>query len=166
MHRLIEENLEEILNDGKADRSATEHLAGCEKCRGEVNAMRGHSALLREWRGSAEMEPRGGFYARVMERIENQGPVSVWNLFLESVFGRRLALASLALALLLGMYLVSTEPIGNQPEFALADDAVDILPVPVVTGQFVAMHDRAGVMSPGDPDDDSVLVNLVTYREQ
>lgn len=166
MHRLVEENLEEILKGDKADRSATQHLSECNECRTEVDAMREHSALLREWRGASEMEPRGGFYARVIERIESQGPGSVWSLFLESVFGRRLAFASLALAVLLGMYLVSTEPIDNQPEFALADDAVEILPVPVVTGQFVAMHDQAGVMSPGDPNDDSVLVNLVTYREQ
>ena len=166
MHRVVEENLEEVLRGTSA--AAAAHLAECADCREEVGAMRDQSALLRTLRARAEeLEPRAGFYARVMERIEAQTPVSIWNLFFDSMFGRRIAMASLALALLLGVYLVSTD----QPErqFAYIPDSiepVEVLPVPVISGQFVALHDDAGVMMPGEPNDDSVLVNLVTYREQ
>ena len=172
MHRLIRENLEvvlrndEVLKGASAEHPASRHLAECQECREDVAAMRRHTALLQGWRAPAqeEVEPRAGFYARVMDRIEAQGPASIWNLFFDSIFGRRLALASLTLAVLLGLYLVSTEPV--QPELAFADDAVEVLPVPMPAGQFVSMHDTAGVMPIGDPDEDSVLVNLVTYREQ
>ena len=171
MHRLVRENLEEILTGTNADHPASRHVAQCEECREDIAAMGEHAALLQSWRAPAakddlnELEPRGGFYARVMERIEKQGPASIWDMFFESMFGRRLAVASLALAVLLGMYLVSSE--SREPEIALSEtSAVEVLPVPVVQGQFVAMHDSAGVMLPGEPDEDSVLVNLVTYQEQ
>ena len=56
--------------------------------------------------GGAE---RAGFYARVMERIESQGAASIWSLFFDSPVGRGLAMASMVLALSLGVYLVSSE---------------------------------------------------------
>ena len=171
MHRLVQENLEEILKGGSSkghagDHPASRHLAECAECREEVAAMGEHSALLRRWRDAGGGEPRAGFYARVLERIETQGPGSIWNLFFDSLFGRRLALASLALAVLLSGYLISTEPLGEPQLASFSEDAVEILPVPMGAGEFVALHDPAGVMLPGDPDDNSVLVNLVTYREQ
>lgn len=164
MHRLVRENLEEVL--GGAESAATRHLAECTDCRDEVAAMRKQAALLRTLRTPAEeVEPRPGFYARVLERIEAQAPASIWSLF-ESVFGRRIAVASLALAVLLSVYLVSTDQ--QEPEFAYSysQEAAEVLPVPVPTGQFVALHDQAGVMPFDEPDEDAVLVNLVTYREQ
>jgi len=166
MHRQVEENLEEILRRvGRGDDPGSPHLAECQECREQVELMREHAAELRSWRAPSEdIEPRPGFYARVMERIEAEGPGSIWDLVFDSMFGRRLAFASLALALLLGVYLVSTD--APEPEYAFADQAVEMLPVPVVTGQFAAMHDQAGMMLPGEPDEDAVLVNLVTYREQ
>jgi hypothetical protein len=164
MHRLVRDNLEEVLAGCGADHPASQHLKECGECREDVAAMRKQSALLRQLRETGVVEPRGGFYARVMERIEAQSG-SIWNLFFDSVFGRRLAVASLALALLLGVYMASTDPL-EEPEIALGNEAVEMLPVPVVQGQFVALHDNAGVMLPGEPDEDFVLVNLVTYREQ
>jgi anti-sigma factor RsiW len=168
MHRLVEQNLEEILNNRNITQSAAAHMSECAECRQEVAAMREHVALLRTWRAPAQdLEPRPGFYARVRERIEAQTPVSIWNLFFDSIFGRRLAVASLSLAMLLGVYLISTDQVAeevavqNTPEAAM-----EVLPVPVISGQFVAIHDNAGVMSLGEPSQDSVLVNLVTYREQ
>jgi hypothetical protein len=128
--------------------------------------MREHSAALRQLgEAGRSAEARPGFYTRVIERVEAQRAGSLWELLFEPVFGRRIAVASLALALLLGVYLVSTEP-AEEAEFALDDSAVEIFPVPVAAGQFVALHDQAGVMLPGDPDENAVLVNLVTYREQ
>ena len=44
-----------------------------------------------------------------MERIETQGAGSIWNVFSESPFGRRIAIASMALAVLVGVYLVTSE---------------------------------------------------------
>jgi len=169
MHRLIRENLEEVLKGADTETPASRHLEECDECREDVAAMRQHAAVLRTFRAPAEqeLEPRAGFYARVMERIEAQGPASIWDLFFDSMFGRRLAFASLALALLLGVYLATAEQ-STEPDLA-ADysiSAVEVLPVQTPNGQFVALHDDAGVMLPGDPDDESVLVNLVTYREQ
>jgi hypothetical protein len=163
MHRLVQENLEEILTGCGADHPASRHLAECGDCRDTVAAMRQHAALMREWRQPDDLEARAGFYARVMERIEAQGPLSIWSLFFDGIFGRRIAVASLAFALLLGVYLISTEPMG---ELAFSEVPAEMFPVPMATGQFVALHDHAGVMLPGEPDQDSVLVNLVTYREQ
>jgi predicted anti-sigma-YlaC factor YlaD len=160
MHRLIRDHLEQVLAAPECNRSARPHLEAadrhleqCEECRGEIAALREQASLLRELRAAAE--PRAGFYARVMERIEAQGPVSIWNVFSESAFGRRLAVASMALALLLGVYLVASEPLNhstavNRPiQLLIGEDQPDL--------QF---------SSAGLPDRDAVLVNLVTYREQ
>ena len=71
-------------------------------------------------RPAGEMEPRPGFYARVLERIEAQTPGSVFTLFFDSLFGRRIAMASLALALLLGVYVISSEQMA-EPQVAGMD---------------------------------------------
>jgi predicted anti-sigma-YlaC factor YlaD len=150
MHRSIRDNLERVLEEPRpagrnSDPQLIEHLTNCEDCRDEFNAMCEQARLLRGLR--AEAEPRPGFYARVMERIEAQTPVSVWKLFGESSFGRHVALASMTLALLLGAYLFKLE-------FA---------------EQRTAAHsDGTGLVwnYAGAPDRADVLVNLVTYQEQ
>ena len=111
MHRLIENHLEEALAQGGLPEAhpAQQHLKDCVECRSEVDAMREHSALLRDFAVPAEMDPHPGFYARVWDRIEAQRPVSIWSLFSESMWGRRLATASLSMALLMGAYMISTE---------------------------------------------------------
>ena len=119
-----------------------------------------------------------GFYARVLQRIEAEGPVSIWNLFIESAFGKRIALASLALALLLGVYVISSERAAQDP--AVQDAVVaeqTQLPgnAPLASGPLTVMGEDA----PGrvitqmdqyvDSDansSDAVLANLVTYNEQ
>ena len=171
MHRVVRDHLEEILGPSGGEHPVTGHLAECEECRQEVAAMRQQAAWLRQCRAADDPEPRPGFYARVMERIEAQGAGSIWGLFFESVFGRRIAVASLALALLLGVYLVSTEQMAEQfaqPEIANFDPLVELLPEPmwpsdVIQAQFVTLQDQPEVFE-GTPD--SVLVNLMTYREQ
>ena len=115
--------------------------------------MREQAALLRDLRAPAGAEPRPGFYARVMDRIEAQGPGSIWSLFIESPFGRRLALASMALALCLGVYMVSSEERAEQA-VVFTDDSGSL----VLTG-------APDLTQASDPDG-AVLVNLVTYREQ
>jgi anti-sigma factor RsiW len=159
MHRLVRDHIEDIVA-GVESASVTEHLKACDECRSDVTAMRAQSAALRELRAPDDAEPRPGFYARVMERIEAQGPASIWNLFIESAFGRRIAVASLALALLLGVYVISSERAADQPIVAgqqaqpaavLGEDA----PGRVITQ-----------MSGNQSSNDDVLVNLVTYQEQ
>lgn len=135
MHRLIENHLEEALSQGGLPEAhpAQLHLKECAECRSEVDAMREHSALLQDFAAPAEMDPHPGFYARVWDRIEAQRPVSIWSLFTESMWGRRLATASLSMALLMGAYMISTErrvegSIASSEQFLAGDDfATDTL---------------------------------------
>ena len=177
MHRIIGDHLQEVLAEPAfaPEHPAGKHLAECEECRGAVTAMREQAALLRQWRlANTEMaeaevaEPRAGFYARVLERIEAQGPTSVFTLFFDSLFGRRIAMASLALALLLGVYVISSEqmsaPETAGPQVAGIDDLSQDLPGVFADGVF---SDNAQPrLVTAVPDQDAVLVNLVTYRER
>ncbi len=56
-----------------------------------------------------EVEPAPGFYARVLQRIEERESESLWSFFVDSPFSKRLALASLTITLALGSYVVSAE---------------------------------------------------------
>jgi predicted anti-sigma-YlaC factor YlaD len=172
MHRVIRDHLEEILAEshapegealaGKCDAPVQVHqlhLQECEECRVEIAAMREQAGALRQLRTDAE--PSVGFYARVMERIDAQRAGSIWNVFSESPFGRRIALASVALALLAGIYLVTSEQLveqANVPEqmisATLPDEGLPATNVRMVVGDSAV------------PNRDAVLVNLVTYREQ
>lgn len=154
MHRHVRDKIESVLA-GSPETSSQQHLEQCPECSQEVAAMRGQAALLRSLRAPAGVEPRAGFYARVLERIEAQRPVSIWNLFFESALGRGLAMASMAFALAIGAYLFSAERAENRI---------------VVSGQVVEQPGwvlSEDVANPGvAPNADEVLVNLVTYREQ
>ncbi len=150
MHRGVRNKIEEILA-GRGDALCERHLSECEDCRTEVAAMREQRNLLRSLRtGDSTPEQSAGFYARVMERIEAQGVVSIWNLFFDSWVGRGLAMASMVVALSLSLYMVSSESTAG-PESAQA----------VIRG---ASGLTGGLT--GSADANAVLVNLVTYREQ
>lgn len=100
MHEPVVEGLEEYLaGTAKGARLAgiRRHLEGCAACRQAVEAMRAQQGLLQELRSGIEMGPAPGFYARVMERIESQRARSIWSIFLDPAFSRRLSYASLAL---------------------------------------------------------------------
>lgn len=163
MHRVIRDHLEAVLAETDHPVSAAGggpaklHLEQCAECRGEIEAMREHARLLRGMRGP-QMEPRAGFYARVMERIENQGPASIWYVFSESPFARRIAFASMALAMAIGVYLYSSAP----QETLMAQPAAPFI------STTLPGEDQPGLdlTQPGGPDRNAVLVNLVTYREQ
>lgn len=157
MHRRVRDKLEDILAgtgghavNGTEDerRLHDSHLDECAECRNAVAAMRDQQRLLRSLRLPEEAEPRAGFYARVIERIESQGAASIWSLFFESPVGRRLAMASMLLALSLGVYVVSAE----------RGAAVE-------AGQALTVPDSSGMLT-DSTDRDAVLFNLVTYREQ
>jgi hypothetical protein len=155
MHRLIQDHLEEVLaeSNGEDRGPAAAHLAECSECREEIAVLRGHATMLRALRppktaGDEALSPRSGFYARVMERIEAQRPIDIWQLFFESAFGRRIAIFSMALALLFSLYLVSSERLAQPVTISVED------------------HPGMTLTKAGLPDKDSVLVDLVTYREQ
>jgi hypothetical protein len=155
MHQLIRKNLEEYLKHSVSEIPAEfhRHLGECRDCASELQGLEAQSQWLRSLRGSEDAEPRAGFYARVMERIEAQQPFSIWSVFLDRKFGWRLAVASGMLAALLGGYLVTSEPGG--PETGVA---------PTVA--------TAGTAASGTPGDtgaqqqrDAVLVDLASYRQ-
>jgi len=108
MHRVTQDYLEELL-DGVLPQGhqVYAHLKQCAECTDEVEAMRLQNDMFRAW--TAEAEPTPGFYARVLDRIEAQRPSSIWTLFSESLFGRRLATASLALALVTAAFVITQE---------------------------------------------------------
>ena len=109
MHGSIRNELETLLNGGASASEVDDHLRSCDACAREVDAMRHQIQLFRSLRASEEVEPAGGFYARVMQRIEERAKDSIWAVFVYSPFGKRLALASLSLAVLLCSYVVAAE---------------------------------------------------------
>jgi hypothetical protein len=122
MHAFIRDQLEDLLTaEPSAARSprgnanydtneAAKHLKACAECSSEFEPIKAHSALMRALRPpEQEVEPAAGFYARVMQRIEESTKDCIWSVFIYSPFGKRLAYASLAIAALLGTYVVSLE---------------------------------------------------------
>jgi len=155
MHGLIKDRLEEFLRVAPAKEVPVEveqHLHECAACREEVGWMQEQSVLLRTLAAPEEIEPPVGFYARVLERIEAQQPASIWSVFLDPVFGRRLVASSLTVACLLGGYLAFMEADSTRGP-ATAESVMVIQEHPPGLGQ-----DR-------QRDRDTILVTLATYRE-
>lgn len=152
MHGPIRDRLEDLLGEMPRQAEPSGHLASCSACADELKQMQEQSALFKTLRAPEELEPAPGFYARVMQRIEEEGVTSVWSVFMEGPFGKRLVFASLALALILGTWIVGVERqdghLGSEPVIAEQDTR----PIPV-TGD--AAHQR-----------DVVLVNLAAYSQQ
>ena len=126
MHQTIQDGLEDFLSGaaGREDRVRIEaHLKQCVECRHEVELMKEMSDMFSALRSPDPPTPSPGFYARVSNLIEKQQPESFWAAFLEPVFGRRLALASLLVLATLGTLLMSRETeyaVGPSPEMILA----------------------------------------------
>jgi anti-sigma factor RsiW len=179
MHQEIRHNLEGLLDSedslksnhylkGSGPRLSAEleaHLGECAECSGELQALEAQSQLLRTLRSSRDVEPRAGFYARVIERIEAQ-PASIWSVFLDRKFGLRLAVASAVLVALLGTYLVTSEP--SSPEFA-SSPAVVLTDTPRATeASNQAPNQRAIEQEDGlhqRQQRDAVLVDLASYHQ-
>ncbi|HUA19904.1 MAG TPA: hypothetical protein VMB25_14235 [Bryobacteraceae bacterium] len=154
MHQPIRDYLEDYLRGAAQGipQGFQAHLDSCEECAQEIRLLEQHSQDLRALR-TPETEPRAGFYARVMERIEAQ-QASIWSAFLERRFGLRLAVASAALALLMGAYLISSDPggmPGSGPSVVLTDTSA---PYTSIQPELVQQQQR-----------DAVLVNLASYHE-
>ena len=157
MHEPIRDNLEEYLNGcrEKVPQEFHAHLRACESCASELKLLEMHSGMLRAIRRGEDLEPRAGFYARVMDRIEDQSRSSIWSVFLEPRFGRRLVVASAGLILLLATYLVTTEPGGP-----------DIAPA---TALVMTSAPSSDVIAQDTPEQqqqrDAILVDLASYHE-
>jgi hypothetical protein len=169
MHQEIRHSLEDFLRDDdykKGPELPTEfhtHLGECVECAGELRSFEAQSQLLRSLRSTRDIEPRAGFYARVMERIEAQ-PASIWSVFLDRKFGFRLAVASAALVALLGTYLVTSEP--SEPELA-SSPAVVLTDTPRATA--ASIQQETSIQQQDGPRQqqqrDAVLVDLASYHQ-
>ena len=154
MHRLAKERLEAILSASglRLPAELEQHLAGCPECREELKCFQEHSRCLQSLRLAEEAQPRPGFYARVVDRIETQRRASVWSVFLEPAFARRLIVATLALTLMLGSLVAFQE----------ADDAFGA-PRPEA---IMAIEDHPpGLGLDPERDRQTILVTLASYKE-
>jgi predicted anti-sigma-YlaC factor YlaD len=155
MHQPIRDYLEEYLRGSaqQVPQAFHAHLVACEECATELRLLETQANMLRSLRSVGDVGPSPGFYARVMERVEEQDRTSVWSVFLRPSFGRRLAIASAALVVLLGTYLVTTE----------SGENVAPSPVATVTGQGAS--EGAVQDSLKQQQRDAVLVDLASYHE-
>lgn len=159
MHGFIRERLEDLLMAKRVSEGATgersnavdQHLASCEECADEISVMRTQADFLRSFRVTEEVEPAAGFYARVLQRIEERAKASIWAVFIYSPSGKRLAFASATLAVLLASFVVAQESSDGH----LSDSGV-------VVAQEI--HTIAPVTGDQAEQRDAVLVNLVSYE--
>src|SRR5579859_3426574 len=135
MHQPVKDSLEDYLRgtDGRFLRplpaEVEDHLEACGECKSELKDLERQAVALRSLRAPAGFEPRGGFYARVMQRIdEARASSSVWSAFLEPLFAKRLAVVSATLVVLIGTYLFTTEraDAALQPSVASVAQSVNV----------------------------------------
>jgi hypothetical protein len=88
-----------------------------------------------------------------MQRVEEQAPVSIWSIFLQPSFGRRLAIASATLVVLLGTYLITTEP---------GDQSIAVAPAVVTTAPEMGGVQDSSLQQQRR---DAVLVDLASFHE-
>ncbi|HYI98001.1 MAG TPA: hypothetical protein VEX68_30970 [Bryobacteraceae bacterium] len=155
MHEPVIQRLEEYLDGGGPFPEVEQHLSKCDDCREELEAMREQSALFRR-AFKVEAEPDAAFYARLMTRIETQARPSVWSLFAESMFAKRLAYASATFLVLIGVVFMSAEQdqatAYGDPGMILAGDE-----------RYIPVNMDTEVDS--ERDRQVVLVNLTTYQD-
>lgn len=161
MHQEIRDNLEEYLKAGylkssgrKVPQEFDRHLEMCEECANELRLYQGQAEMLRLLQPARELDPRAGFYARVMEKIEQEDRGSIWSALLQPNFGRRLAMASAVLVMLLGTYFVASET--SEPVVASSD---------VIFTGATAATTAADQGLQQQRQRDAVLVNLAAYHE-
>lgn len=161
MHQPIREHLEAYLSATEdaagAECDVGDHLEHCEECRKMVDQMREQSALFASLRPAGEMDPAPGFYARVMDQIENEREQSVWAAFLEPVFFKRLAYGSAAFLLLLAAVIFTGERQGvSAPDVAYDRDSIEA----ILAGDSVSSDFGDDI----ERDRNVVLVNLATFE--
>jgi hypothetical protein len=137
---------------GKPDPQLLQHFSQCGECRKAAAEFLEVAQAVRILRSQEEAEPAPGFYSRVMDRIESQKNSSIWSVFLEPLFARRLMYASAVLTLVLGIMLFTSpkeEPVvaSGAPEQILVDEQPSVNLVDV------------------DRDRNTIFVQLTTYEE-
>ncbi len=160
MHRSTRDQLEGLLTGElrqeapckgaeQGEAAAESHLRECAECASELRAIREQAQFVRTLRASGDLEPAPGFYARVLQRIEQRAKRSIWYGLVYSPVGKRLAYASLSLALALGLYVIAAEQMDR----------------PVVTKPTIAQQNAPEVSGAGTPTEqrDAVLVNFASY---
>ena len=116
-----------------------------------------------------------------MDRIEAQQKNSIWAVFLEPVFSRRLAYASVAMMLLMGFVLMTENQEPEFGEIALDSPApivmnenepAPVLGAPVSTTASVAMRRRVDALHAqpvslmgAEEGRDAVMVDLVSFEQ-
>lgn len=150
MHDSVKLGLEEYLHTGVLTPQMQEHVRNCGSCREEIETMRIHAGLFRTLKAPSEMDPGGAFYARVMNRIEVEVKPSVWSLFGESQFARRLVYASATFLVLLSSYVISAHP---------DDEVADGAPEAILAG---GQTPEPVTMDP-QKDREVILANLATW---
>ena len=143
MHEQIRNDLEDYLSGRLTPGRLAEfrkHTAACRGCR----ALRS---------GQEEVAPEPGFYARVLDRIEAQRADSLWSVFLQPIFARRVLYATLALFLVVGSSILWT----SESHEALSNAAN---PVGLIAG--FGPHAQPGM----DPDaaKDAVMDEVLSDR--
>jgi anti-sigma factor RsiW len=155
MHGFVRDRVEDLLA-AKPSAGACEvakgHLNGCLECAAEFNEFRAQSELLRSLRPPEEIEPSPGFYARVLQRIEERAKKSIWWVFVYSPVGKRLAYVSLATAVVLGSYVIAQET---------RDGGFSASPRVVVSE--VASHYDVPVVGNPDQQRQAVLENFASH---
>lgn len=112
MHRSIRDRLEDLLavrGIASRDQELKAHLSSCTGCSSEFSFMQAQVEMLALLRAPEEIEPAPGFYARVVQRIEECAKESMWGAFICSPFAKRLIYASLTVAVMLGTYVITQE---------------------------------------------------------
>jgi predicted anti-sigma-YlaC factor YlaD len=156
MHQEIRDNLEDYLKGSthKVPQEFDRHLETCQECASELRLYQGQAEMLRLLQPGGDLDPRAGFYARVMEKIEQQDRGSIWSALLQPNFGRRLAMASAVLVMLLGTYFVASET--SEPMVASSDVVFTGAPSASTAAEAGLQQQRQR---------DAVLVNLAAYHE-
>jgi hypothetical protein len=155
MHEPLTGRVEEYLQGSVSMPDVDNHLNHCESCRKEIAEMKEQSALLRSLRPGAEVDPMAGFYARVLNRVELQSKQSVWSIFSDSLFAKRLAYASMSFFVLFGTYLISS---AQEEQQAYAPSAPEVI---------IANDDHIHPTVGDNPQSarDVVFVNLASYQQ-
>jgi hypothetical protein len=133
---------------GKPDPQLLQHFSECGECKEAAAEFLEVTQAVRALRLQEEAEPAPGFYGRVMDRIESQKNSSIWSVFLEPLFARRLMYASAVLTLVLGIMLFTSPR--DEPVIAagaLADERPSVNLVDV------------------EQDRNTIFVQLTTYEE-
>ena len=161
MHAPIRDGLEDLLqrdDPHEGSRELAVHLSRCDECSSEVRAMREQSVQFGSFRAQESAEPSAGFYARVLQRIDERQNDSIWGLFIESPFSKRLAVASLTIAIALGSYVVTQEnrESGSRTASLIAAD--------YRSSQDNGLHYDMLVMGSQSEQRDAVLVNFVEHK--